>query len=210
MGIKGGPLGRWIKADHELKAKYRKIRGYPMHRHIVEQRIGFKLPPTAAVHHVDPTDKLTNTGLFVVCQDNAYHLLLERRGRALRECGNANWRQCYRCKKYDDPQNLLISRRRKTRRGDNVGDVVHAKQNGVCSDLPEPIAPDAWTCAQSPSGRHNIQSRKALRTRKRPMLSGLEQRCDHCRMTIRRLSPESVRWYAPNAPSVPSPHGEQA
>lgn len=102
-------FGKRRKPDSEYKGMYRKLDGAPAHRILVEQRIGMILPPTAVVHHVDPTDKLTNKGLFVVCENQAYHALLEIRGRALRACGNANWRKCWKCGEYDDPKNLIIT-----------------------------------------------------------------------------------------------------
>jgi hypothetical protein len=92
--------------DSEYTSRYRKIRGIPAHRVIVENRIGMKLPSTAIVHHCNPDDRLSNEGPFVVCQDNAYHQLLETRTRALKECGNANWKKCRKCLQWDDPGNM--------------------------------------------------------------------------------------------------------
>jgi hypothetical protein len=93
-----------------------KIRGYnfifnPEHPHatstgyiqehvlIAEAALGHFLPENVVVHHVNGTK---DSGPLVVCQDQAYHLLIERRTRALKECGHVNWRKCRYCKKYTD------------------------------------------------------------------------------------------------------------
>lgn len=77
--------------------------GYaPEHVLIAEKSLGKPLPPKAVVHHHSREQ-------LVVCQDQAYHLLLHQRGRALATCGHANWRKCVYCKTYDDPAKLVIS-----------------------------------------------------------------------------------------------------
>jgi hypothetical protein len=43
---------------------------------------------------------------LVICEDNAYHMLLERRTKAYKACGHASWRKCTFCQKYDDPNNM--------------------------------------------------------------------------------------------------------
>lgn len=119
---------------HPKNDRYRRLLGQRAHRTIVEIRTGMKLPTSAIVHHVDPDDKLTNRGLFVVCQDQAYHALLEVRGRALRECGNPNWRKCKVCGEYDDPANLISRPRRSTATKDRSGhfDYSHVLKRGQC------------------------------------------------------------------------------
>lgn len=143
-----GVLRPW-KSDAEYQSAYRKHFNRPAHRVIVEQRIGMKLPQRAVVHHVDPTDKLTNKGPFVVCENQAYHALLEIRGRALRECGNANWLKCKVCLKYDDPKNLIVRERRTTERRDRSGhfDVSHVLYQGRCVDKVA-APPEGWYTAK--------------------------------------------------------------
>lgn len=92
--------------DVPVKGLYRRIRGQRAHRLIVEARTGIKLPTKAVVHHCNPNDKRSNRGPFVVCEDNAYHQLLETRTRALKECGNANWKKCRECARYRDPAEM--------------------------------------------------------------------------------------------------------
>lgn len=198
---RGRPYGPRV-SDAEYRSPYRKVLGLPAHRLIVEQRTGLKLKPHQQVHHVDPDDKVTNQGLFVVCEDAAYHQLLERRGRALRACGNANWRQCYRCKKWDDPKNLLISRRNEDRRGDRVGDVVHVKRHGVCVDMPTPRDEHAYLCEAAPRRRHGVNSKGEKRRKGVSSARGLEATCFWCRATIRRDFPRSVRFYRAQPPEV--------
>lgn len=77
------------------------------HRQIVEEVLGRKLPSRVEVHHVDGGFLNNAKTNLVVCQDRAYHMLLHRRTRALDECGNANWRKCPFCKKYDDPVDMV-------------------------------------------------------------------------------------------------------
>ncbi len=54
------------------------------HIHLAERALGRKLPYKAVVHHMngDPSDNFTPFNL-VICQDQAYHLLLHRRAREL-------------------------------------------------------------------------------------------------------------------------------
>lgn len=197
---RGLPVGYRLKSDADLKGRYRKRLGMNEHRTLVEQRIGMKLPATAVVHHVNPDDKLTNQGPFVVCQDNGYHNLLERRGRALRECGHVDWRQCYRCGKWDDPRNLIVSLRRKPRRGDNVGDVVHAKLRGECVDLPAPMTAGGFVCHSSASKRHGLDARRCEANRANGATTAT---CAHCALPIRRIHESSVRWYASEESTQP-------
>lgn len=78
------------------------------HTWIVEGILGKPLPKNAQVHHVDG-NKLNNSHInLVVCPDNAYHLMIERRTRAYEACGNADYRRCTYCRKYDDIKNMLL------------------------------------------------------------------------------------------------------
>jgi hypothetical protein len=66
---------------------------------IAEKAFGKPLPKGVIVHHHTDTQ-------LVICESQAYHLLLHRRMKALRTCGHANWRKCEICRKYDNPNNL--------------------------------------------------------------------------------------------------------
>lgn len=70
-------------------------------RKLVSEVLGRKLEWSEIVHH--HTD-----GTLIVCEDQAYHMLLHQRADALKACGNASWRRCSYCGKYDDPDNLHI------------------------------------------------------------------------------------------------------
>ena len=101
-----GYIGTWMP-DHPRADK----NGYvPEHVVIAEKSFGKILPPGAVVHH---TNGSKDNGPLVICQDLAYHNLIHQRQRAYENCGHANWRKCQFCQKYDDPQNLHISKQGK-------------------------------------------------------------------------------------------------
>ena len=77
------------------------------HIFIAEKVLGKPLPPKAQIHHYGAKD---DNAKIVICQDLEYHKLLHIRTEALNSCGNANYRKCRICKKYDDPKNLYIKR----------------------------------------------------------------------------------------------------
>ena len=90
-----------------LSVKGRSVR---FHRHVVESVLGRKLPNKAVIHHIDHNRLNNDPSNLVVCPDSAYHQLLHKRERALESCGNANWRRCSYCKKWDAPENLTIGK----------------------------------------------------------------------------------------------------
>lgn len=77
---------------------------------VVELARQQELPLTTPVHHVSENKADNRNQNLVVCDSAGYHKLLHRRQRALNASGNANWRQCRHCKRYDAPENLTISR----------------------------------------------------------------------------------------------------
>lgn len=77
---------------------------------IAEKALGKPLPPEAVVHHIDHDKSNNRRGNLVICQDQAYHLLLHHREKALKACGNPNFRACRFCKKWDDPNNMVYTK----------------------------------------------------------------------------------------------------
>lgn len=82
--------------------------GYVLeHIVIVEAVLGKPFCEPHEVHHVNGKGADNRHANLVACEDHAYHMLLHRRQRALRESGNVNWLRCLHCKKFDDPQALV-------------------------------------------------------------------------------------------------------
>jgi len=82
---------------------------------ICEKILGKFLPPGSEPHHFDGNKANNINSNLVICQDRAYHMLLEQRTRAFNACGHAKWRKCVFCKQYDDPINLTFSGKEKNR-----------------------------------------------------------------------------------------------
>lgn len=76
------------------------------HKLIVEKILNKILPNHVVIHHVNEKRNDNSNCNFVVCENNAYHRILHRRKKALEDCGNANFRKCIGCGKYDDPLNM--------------------------------------------------------------------------------------------------------
>jgi hypothetical protein len=72
----------------------------PEHILIAEKALKKFLKLPHVVHHHTPEQ-------LVICEDQAYHMLLHQRQRAYEACGHANWQRCYFCKTYDDPMNMV-------------------------------------------------------------------------------------------------------
>lgn len=84
----------------------RACRGYVLeHIVIAENALRASLPPKAEIHHVDG-DGRNNVNNLVICENVAYHRLLHQRTRAYLACGNAEFRKCQYCKKYDDSSRM--------------------------------------------------------------------------------------------------------
>lgn len=85
----------WNKGQQRVTTtkSYRAVynsNGNPIRTHVIraERALGKPLPLGAIVHHADGT-KGDNAPL-VICQDQAYHLLLHRRMRIVKAGGNPN------------------------------------------------------------------------------------------------------------------------
>ena len=72
---------------------------------VAEAALGRPLPTKAVVHHADGNRDNNEASNLVICEDQAYHMLLERRTRALKAAGNANLVRCTICKAYDEVSN---------------------------------------------------------------------------------------------------------
>ena len=86
--------------------------GFPLileHVVVAEQAAGIPLSHPVEIHHWNEDRSDNRNENLVICQNRAYHHLLHIRSRAYDACGNANWRHCTICKKYDDPVNMKLS-----------------------------------------------------------------------------------------------------
>lgn len=78
------------------------------HVYIAENVLGRSLLNGECVHHIDENRINNDKTNLVICPNQSYHSLLHRRLRALKVCGNPDYRLCTFCHKYDDPKNLYI------------------------------------------------------------------------------------------------------
>lgn len=83
------------KRNHPKSNNSGHVREYIL---IAESALGKYLPDKAVVHH--------HLDEVVICENQKYHMLLHQRKRASDACGNASWRKCHICKKYDAPENV--------------------------------------------------------------------------------------------------------
>ncbi len=79
------------------------------HVAVAEAALGKRLPRGSIVHHVDENRSNNEPANLVICPNDAYHLLLHQRMRALKVCGNADWLKCWICKTYSPPENVIIN-----------------------------------------------------------------------------------------------------
>jgi hypothetical protein len=123
--VSGPEHPRW-KGGRTLERGYVRVllpghprgaKGY-VREHIViaEKALGRHLPDTAVVHHVDNERTNNSNTNLVICQDQAYHLLLHQRARALKACGHADWLNCHYCHGYASPELLYVHVSQKLRR----------------------------------------------------------------------------------------------
>ena len=115
--------------DHPYKNKDNKV---AKHRLVVEETLGRYLKPTECVHHINENVQDNRRRNLVVCENNAYHMLLHKRQRAYRTCGHANWMLCRYCSQYDDPRNLYVGKDGKYAQHRHCNAAFHAAyKNGI-------------------------------------------------------------------------------
>lgn len=68
------------------------------HRVLAESALGRSLPPKAVVHHWDDNPANNTPSNLVICQDDAYHLLLHARKRRFDDTGSLDLKRCCVCK----------------------------------------------------------------------------------------------------------------
>lgn len=75
---------------------------------IAEKALGHILPVKARVHHVNGHRGQNTNSNLVICENQAYHLLLHRRERAIQAGAPPHWLSCRYCKNYDAPENMWV------------------------------------------------------------------------------------------------------
>ena len=83
---------------------------------VAQDALGRKLKPKNKVHHLNGDDHDNRPANLLICEDQAYHLLLHQRLRAYRASGHPHYRKCVRCKQWDDPAKMRYHSRTPNRR----------------------------------------------------------------------------------------------
>ena len=98
----------WLRRDGYLMRTLSDGSEVLAHVEIAEKALGHRLKNGEEVHHVNGIKADNANSNLVICPNRDYHMLLHVRQRALDACGNADWRKCGYCKKYDATENLTF------------------------------------------------------------------------------------------------------
>jgi hypothetical protein len=82
------------------------VEGRKLHTRRAKAALGHKLPYDACIYRINK-DQTNPDAQLVICPDKAYHDLLDRRLAAFNHTGNANHRQCWFCREWDAPTELI-------------------------------------------------------------------------------------------------------
>ena len=91
------------------------VKNRPVTEHVLvaERVLGRRLPKGAVVHHWDYNGHNNNPDNLLICPSQSYHMMIHLRQRSFEESGNADYRKCPYCKKYDDTKNMFGYKKRK-------------------------------------------------------------------------------------------------
>lgn len=81
---------------------------------MVEQIIGKSLPSKSVIHHINGNRDDNRPRNLVLCQDQAYHMLIHLRMRSIEATGKSNYRMCKYCKKWDSLDKLSTIKKQTT------------------------------------------------------------------------------------------------
>lgn len=73
---------------------------------MVEYILGKPIPKGAVIHHINGNRDDNRPRNLVLCQNQAYHMLIHLRMRSMESTGSPNFRTCKYCKKWEKLVNL--------------------------------------------------------------------------------------------------------
>ena len=150
----------WIKGQARPyrqghHAKNRPTKGYRVvgetriHRVRAERALGKSLPPEAVVHHADGSKG--DDSQLVICQDQAYHLLLHARMSVVSRGGNPNTEKiCHTCQVLQ-PKSAFC---RNQSEGDGLNGQCRSCKAQYDREHPRSRRPSARIPRRSPHGQH--------------------------------------------------------